>query len=290
MKKSKNIVITGASTGIGYDLAKAFVSGGYRVFGSVRKPEDGDRLMKELGDGFEPLVFDVTNHEQVENAGKLLESKLGEEGLGGLINNAGVAVGGPFMELDIDEFRYQFEVNVMGIIKVTQTFLPLLGAREDHRALPGKIFQISSSAGKIGMPFLSPYVGSKHALEGISQSLRRELLLYGIDVVIIGPGPVKTPIWDKSIGEPIVSKFKRSPWFNSLSLFLNVFTKDAVDKAWTSEKVARIIFNRFEAPTPKSRYALVPQRLKNWVLPNLLSDRTLDKFVKMKLKLDKSSR
>lgn len=287
MNKSKNILITGASTGIGYDLAKVFVDNGYTVFGSVRNQSDAARLREELGSNIQPLVFDVTNHKAVDEVAEKLNEKIGEDGLGGLINNAGIAVGGPFMDLDIEEFRYQFEVNVFGLIKVTQAFLPLLGARDSHGSFPGKILQISSIAGKIGMPFLSPYAGSKHAVEGLSQSLRRELQLYGIDVIVIGPGAIKTPIWNKGAGETQDMKFENSPFYESMKIFQNKFVAKAIRNAWTSEKAAKIILDVFEKSSPKTRYGLIPQRFKNWILPKLLPDRTLDKFVRKSLKLYK---
>lgn len=285
MNKSKNILITGASTGIGYDLAKIFLAKDYQVFGSVRKQSDAARLREELGPNFSALVFDVTDYRAVDEAAEKLKEKLGEDGLGGLVNNAGIAVGGPFMDLDIEEFRYQFEVNVLGLVKVTQAFLPLLGARENHSNLPGKILQISSVAGKMGMPFLSPYVGSKHAVEGITESLRRELTKYGVDVIVIGPGPILTPIWEKSTGEVQDEKFKDSPFYASLKLFQDVFVKDAIKNGWTSEKLASKVLDVFENDTAKTRYAFVPQKLKNWILPRLLPTRMLDKLVKKNLKL-----
>ncbi len=286
MNKSKNILITGASTGIGYDLAKTFVDAGYTVFGSVRNQSDAARLREELGSNIHPLVFDVTNHKAVDEVAEKLNEKIGVEGLGGLINNAGIAVGGPFTDLDIEEFRYQFEVNVLGLVKVTQAFLPLLGARESHDSEPGKILQISSVAGKVGMPFMSPYVGSKHAVEGISQSLRRELQLYGIDVIVIGPGPIKTPIWSK-ISDESQGKFKHSVFYESLKIFKGKFVAQSLRNAWTSEKAAKMILSIYEKSKPKTRYGLVAQRFRNSILPKLLPDRTLDKFVKKNLKLYK---
>ena len=209
--KSKNILITGVSTGIGYDLAKVFLSSGYKVYGSVRKQEDADRLASQLKENFQAVIFDVTDFSEVDKAAKRLEAEIGEEGLAGLVNNAGIAVAGPFIDLSIEDFKHQFDVNVFGMIKVTQSFLPLLGARPDHSSLPGKIVQISSVSGRMGMPFVSAYVGSKYALEGISESMRKELLLYGIDVVLIEPGPIKTPIWRKSM-DPLLEKFKGSDY------------------------------------------------------------------------------
>lgn len=284
MTKSKNILITGVSTGIGYDLAKVFVKNGYTVFGSLRKQEDAQRLSSSLGDQFKPLIFDVTDHDAVDAAANQLKKEIGDEGLGGLINNAGVAIGGPLLDVDIEEYRYQFEVNVIGLVKVTQAFAPLLGACEDHKSEPGRILQISSVAGKMAMPFLSPYVGSKHAVEGISVSLRRELLLFGIDVIVVGPGPIQTPIWQKGTGDK-EEKYQKSPFYPALQIFQNVFVRSAVKKGWTSEKATNIIFKIFEKDKPKTRYALVPQRFMSWTLPKLIPSRMLDRLVGKKLGL-----
>ena len=139
MNESKNILITGASTGIGYALSQAFIHKGYSVYGSVRKQADADRVAAELGERFHPVLFDVTDHSAVEQAAQQLKAELGTAGLGGLVNNAGIALGGPFAHVDVDDFRQNFEVNVIGMIKVTQAFLPLLGAEEDRSTKPGKI-------------------------------------------------------------------------------------------------------------------------------------------------------
>lgn len=287
MNKSRNILVTGASTGIGFDLSKTFLENGYTVFGSVRKPADADRLSKELGENFHPLFFDVTDHVAIDRAAEELTERIGDEGLAGLVNNAGIAVGGPFLHIDIEEFRYQFEVNVLGMVKVTQAFAPLLGARESHQSEPGRILQISSLAGKVAMPFIAPYVGSKHAVEGISNSLRRELLLYGIDVILIGPGPILTPIWEKGTSEEENEEHMNSPYGDSLRIFQNVFVKDAIKTGWTSEKLASEVLKIFEKKKPKVRYALTPKKFQNWTMPRLLPARTLDKFVGKNLKLFK---
>lgn len=279
MAKSKNILITGASTGIGYDLAKVFVANGYTVFGSVRKQEDADRLTNDLGNNFHSLLFDVTDYEGVDRAAKKLEKEIGHVGLGALINNAGIAIGGPLMDLDVSEYKHQFDVNVFGLIKVTQAFLPLLGAKESPPSDPGRIIQISSIAGRHGMPFMSPYAGSKHAVEGITESLRKELLLFGIDVILIEPGPIKTPIWHKGANQAEEEKFQNSVFHVALKKFQTKFVANAVKKAWTSERAAKIIFNAFESKRPKVRYLLVPQKFKNWTLPRLMPSRVVDKVI-----------
>ena len=225
MTKSNNILITGASTGIGYELSKAFTQKSYRVFGSVRKQADADRLQETLGDKFEPLLFDVTDHEAVDVAVEKVRSVVGDEGLGGLVNNAGIAVGGPFIHVEMKDWRQQFEVNVLGLVKVTQAFLPLLGTEDGRKVDPGRIIQISSVSGKIASPFVSAYVGSKFAVEGISNSLRREMQLFGIDVILIGPGPIKTPIWEKSMAGNEDEAFQGSPYEQPLKIFKNDFVR-----------------------------------------------------------------
>jgi len=285
--KSKNIVITGASTGIGYDMVKVFLKNGYAVYGSVRKQEDADRLVEDFGSNFSPLIFDVTDHDAIDLTARQLESKIGSEGLAGLVNNAGIAVAGPFIDLKMEEFQYQFEVNVFGMIKVTQAFLPLLGARENHPVLPGKIIQISSISGRMGMPFVSPYVGSKHALEGITDSLRRELLLYGIDVVLIEPGPIKTPIWKKSM-DPMLEKFKHSVYHDIMKKSEQKFMEPSLKSAIPSDKAAQIIYREFEKKKSKARKVIIAQKFKNWILPAALPARWLDKILGRALGLFKS--
>ncbi|MBA4210573.1 MAG: oxidoreductase, partial [Parvibaculum sp.] len=194
----KSVVVTGVSTGIGNAAARVLAKKGFRVFGSVRKEADAAALKKDLGESFVPLVFDVTDEAGVARAAAEVRAALGGEKLAGLVNNAGIAVSGPLIDLDPDEFRKQMEVNVTGPFLVTQAFAPLLGTDRALKGEPGRIVNISSVAGIRAMPFLGPYAASKFALEGFSEALRRELMMFGIDVVVIGPGPVKTAIWDKA--------------------------------------------------------------------------------------------
>lgn len=272
----KSILITGASTGIGYGCVKELHSRGYQIFGSVRKQADADRLKNELGENFIPLLFDVTDSEGIRTAVKEVENMLGKnQGLAGLINNAGIAIGGPLMLQPIEEIRHHFEVNVMGLIEVTQAFLPLLGARENHALPPGRIINIGSVSGQIAAPFIAAYVGSKHAVEGISHSLRRELLLYGIDVILIEPGSVVTPIWDKGVD---VTPYKDTPYGASSASFAEYAVKDG-KAGFTVEYVGKRIANIFEKRKPKTTYPIVPQKFKNWTMPRLLPDRMIDRMI-----------
>lgn len=283
MEKQKNVLITGVSTGIGAECAKVFAGNGYKVFGSVRKEEDAQSLKDELGDQFQALIFDVTDHEAVDQAADKLTKQLKGEGLACLINNAGMAVSGPMMHVSIRDLQLQFEVNVIGLVKVTQAFLPLLGAKKDYPHLPGKILNISSVAGKIGMPFMGPYSGSKHALEGISESMRRELMLYGIDVIVIGPGAIKTPIWNKGMDQVSTD----NDFAEYLQIFRGRVIKGTLKHALQPDDLARNIFKVFNSSRPKVRYAFVPQRFKGWVLPRLIPSRIIDKAIAKMLKLQK---
>src|SRR6201996_5181579 len=207
----KSVVITGASTGIGYACAKLLLDRGFRVFGSVRKPADADRLKGEFGANFTPLVFDVTDEAAVLAAARDVRAALGGKTLTGLVNNAGIVVAGPLLETSADQFRKQMEVNVLGPVIATQAFGPLLGSDPSLKGPKGRIVMISSVAGKSGNPLTSAYTASKHAIEGLSESLRREMMLFGIDVIIVAPGAVKTPIWSKT-GETGAPDNSNSPY------------------------------------------------------------------------------
>ncbi len=275
----KNALITGVSTGIGYAALKALINKGYHVYGSVRKQADADRILSEFTEGFSPLVFDVTDQEAVDAAAQRVSQEIGDSGLSCLVNNSGIAIGGPLQDQSIDEIDYHFQVNVIGLMRVTKAFLPLLGARDNHAIDPGKIINISSVAGKFAQPFVGAYVGSKHAVEGLSHSLRRELLIYGIDVVIVGPGAVKTPIWDKGIN---MDKYKETAYGKILGKFASVAKKGAAEGLsadFLGEQIAKIADN----PKPKLRYAFVPNSLTNWTIPRLMPDRIVDRFVKKQL-------
>lgn len=271
---SPSVLITGTSTGIGYSLSKIFIENGYQVFGSVRKEADAGRLKSDFPERFFPLLFDVTDVKGIEAAAKIVGEKLRGKGLGGLVNNAGIAQGGPLLYMDMDLVKKHFEVNVFGAINVIKAFAPLLGAVENYPHLPGKIINISSSSGKIASPFVAPYVGSKFALEGISGSLRRELMKFGIDVIVIGPGVVKTPIWDKARN---LEQYDNTPYKIPLKRFKEIVLA-RIDKGLEPEEIARKTFDVFHTKNPKTRYAISPNRLTNWILPRLIPERTLDKI------------
>src|ERR1700761_5993911 len=194
----KSVVVTGSSTGIGWGCTKVLIQKGFRVFGSVRKEADAARLSKEFGANFVPLLFDVTDASAVGKAADVVAAALGNATLDGLVNNAGIAVAGPLLYLDVDEFRNQLEVNLTGQLIVIQAFAPLLGADTSRSGKRGRIVNITSTGGREANPFMGPYNTSKFGFEGFSESLRRELMIFGIDVIVVAPGAVATPIWDKA--------------------------------------------------------------------------------------------
>src|ERR1700724_4779678 len=181
MANSKDVVVTGVSTGIGWGTTKVLVSKGFRVFGSVRKRADADRLQREFGNGFVPLMMDITDAEGVHQAAQKVGSMTGDRNLAGLVNNAGIVVSGPLLHLRPSEYRRQLDVNMISPLVVIQAFAPLLGTGKNRQGPTGRIVNITSSGAKGAIPLLGAYSASQLGLEGMSDALRRELILFGID-------------------------------------------------------------------------------------------------------------
>src|ERR1700686_2686256 len=278
----KSVVITGASTGIGWATAKLLLERGFRVFGSVRKQADADRLKAEFGANFTPLLFGVTDEAAVVAAAREVRAALNGGTLSGLVNNAGIAVAGPVLELAADQFRRQMDVNVIGPIIATQAFGPLLGADPSLRGPKGRIVMISSVAGKNGNPLMSAYSMSKHAIEGLSESLRREMMLFGIDVIIVAPGAVKTPIWSKA-GEVDFSVYKNSPFFPALEK-VRKFMLHLGEIGLPAEKIAEPIADALTSDSPKVRYQITPDPLRR-LMTAVLPKRTVNKIIAKRLGL-----
>ena len=277
----RSVVVTGASTGIGHATAKLLLDKGFKVFGSVRKQADADRLKNELGANFTPLLFDITDEAAVLAAARDVRAALAGETLAGLVNNAGIAVAGPVLELSADQFRRQMDVNVIGPIIATQAFGPLLGSDPQLRGPKGRVVMISSVAGKNGNPLTPAYAASKHALEGLSESLRRELMLFGIDVIIIAPGPVKTPIWGKGQEAVNTDNYKNSPYLPALQK-VSAYMKQLDSIGLPPEKIAERVFDALTLPHPKVRYQIAPDPLRHLVttyLPKRMVDKIIAKRV-----------
>ncbi len=275
------VVVTGVSTGIGWAITKTLTQHGIQVFGSVRKAVDAERLSTEFGTAFTPLLFDVTDEAAVHEAAQKVRELLNGQTLFGLVNNAGVAVPGPLLHLPIAELRNQLEINVTGQVIVTQAFAPLLGADRSLQGKPGRIVNISSVSGKMAMPFVGPYAMSKHALEAFSESLRRELMLFGIDVIIIGPGAIVTPIWDKAM-ELDITPFLQTDYGKVLGKFRD-FMVQRGKAGLPVEQMGKLVLYVLTTPKPKVRYSIVAHKLKDWTIPRLLPKRMLDNLIARQL-------
>jgi len=281
----KSIVITGTSTGIGYATSKLCIENGYHVFGSVRNENDAEKVSSELGKNFTPLIFDVTNETAVKESVKIVEKQIGNQKISGLINNAGVPVVGAVQNLSAEEFKYQFDVNLLGVFHCCQAYLDLLGADKNREGTSGKIINISSISGENGMPFMSAYNMSKYGLEGFSEALRRELLIFGIDVVIIAPGPVKTPIWEKTDQNDILNRYDNSVYKESVSRIMHM-SKKMEQAGVEASVIAKRALSIIENKKSKTRYRIDSTRMQN-ILLQLLPKRIADRMIAKRMGLIK---
>jgi NAD(P)-dependent dehydrogenase (short-subunit alcohol dehydrogenase family) len=270
------VVVTGASTGIGRAAVAKAVREGAHVFASVRKQADADGLKAEFGEAVTPLLFDVADEAAVRAGAAQVTQALGGRRLWGLVNNAGIAVPGPLLHLDTDEIRRQFEINLFGVHNVTRAFADLLGVDSERTGKPGRIVMISSVGGQNGAPFVGPYAASKFALEGYSQSLRRELMLYGIDVIVIGPGAIATPIWDKA-EENDLKRFSNTPYAPMLEGVAQYMVAQGREGLPASD-VGDLIWHCLSHPKPKVRYPILRKPFMDRTLPRLLNPRFVDKI------------
>jgi NAD(P)-dependent dehydrogenase (short-subunit alcohol dehydrogenase family) len=277
---TKYVVITGVSSGIGLSTTIELAQHGYHVFGSVRRAADSERVTSELGNSlaqyFTPLLFDITDIAAVGTAADVVTATIGGQNLTGLVNNAGVTVPGPLLHMPLEEFRQQMEINLVGTLAVTQNFLPLLGARSNAPLPPGRIINVSSVSGRVVYPFMGAYAASKHGLEAMSDALRRELLPYGVDVIVIQPGTTQTPIIDKFAGQ--TAQYANTDYGPILARIDGEVEKRR-RSAIPVETVSRTVRLAMEAKRPKTRYVLPRKWLTGWFLPRWLPDRWFDRLV-----------
>lgn len=262
----KTIFVTGASTGVGFDCVRALLAADFKVVATVRTETDRANLKAKFGDELQILLFDVSDFASVEQIPAQLKG-LGIKSLDGLVNNAGVALAGPFLYQDFAEIQQTIQVNVLSLMKVTQVLLPLLGTDPSAPAI-GRIVNISSIAGKSAAPFLAVYAASKHAVEGFSEALRRELMLYGIRVIVIGPGSIKTPIWQKGFSK-VKDKYNQTPYKNSFQKFISIALSEEKNALEVTD-VSKLVVRAFQVNSPKLRYAPIPRKWANWYLPQLI--------------------
>lgn len=265
------ILVTGASSGIGYATSTYLLDRGYFVFGSVRKAEDARQLEATYSDRFKALIFDVTDEIAINQAKEKVAAVLAGQPLRALVNNAGIAIGGPLKYLSSEEVRKQLEVNVVGLLSVSRAFIPLL----ENPGNPGRIINISSVSGLLVSPFTSLYSASKFAVEALTHGLRRELYFHGVTAVSIQPGPIKTPIWEKAkTMDGIYSHTEYGKVLAKMPSFLDKTEAAAIP----AERVAKLIHQVIVARKPKATYLVMKgaffARLLTW-LPDLWVDKLL---------------
>lgn len=275
------VVVTGASTGIGLACVEVLIEKGFFVFGSVRKEADAERLETRFGADFASLVFDVTDADAVTRGAKVVEEWLARKTLAGLVNNAGVAFPGPLLHLPIEDFRRQLEVNLVGQLCVTQAFAPLLGARVPRGGAPGRIVNMSSVAGTRATPFLGAYAASKFGLEGMSDAMRRELMIYRIDVIVIQPGMIATPIWDKADNADF-SGFDATV-YGPAARKVQKYAVEGGRAAPGPERVAESVLRALTATRPPPRIPVVTSSILGNTLPRLLPARIIDWLIARRL-------
>jgi NAD(P)-dependent dehydrogenase (short-subunit alcohol dehydrogenase family) len=274
---SGTVVVTGASTGIGEATALHLDALGFDVFAGVRKPSDAERLDASGSERLRALSLDVTNPASLEAATSTVAESAGGRGLAGLVNNAGIAVSGPLEFLPLDEIRRQLEVNVVGQVAVTQGFLPLL------REARGRIVNIGSIGGRIALPLLGPYAASKFAMEAITDSLRREVRGFGIEVSIVEPGGVATPIWQKSdaVAEDLIRDFPPE----AQGLYGDLIDAGRAQAARVAQEgmppasVAKVVEHALTARKPRTRYLVGRDAKTRAKVARLLPDRSFDALV-----------
>jgi NAD(P)-dependent dehydrogenase (short-subunit alcohol dehydrogenase family) len=270
---ASTVVITGASTGIGAACALDLAARGFRVFAGVRRDADGAALRARAA-AITPLPLEVTDAASIAAAVATVSTAVGGHGLGGLVNNAGIAAGGPLEVLPLAEVRRLFEVNVFGALAVTQGFLPLL------RTARGRVVNMGSIAGRVALPFIGPYSMSKAALASMSDALRLELDAWGIEVALVEPGAIATPIWKKSTAA--ADALQATVRHDVLALYrahldcIRAVIADAEQRAIPAQAVADAVAHALTAPRPNTHYlvgadarfraglaALLPQRLQD---------------------------
>lgn len=274
MTDARGVLVSGASTGIGRACALRLDRAGWCVFAGVRKDSDGEALRASSSDRLTPVMLDVTEQHTIDAAHQHVQATMGDAGLAGLVNNAGIGTGGPVEFLPLETYRAVMEVNYFGHIAVTQKFLPMV------RKAQGRIVFTSSIGGKISNPFMSVYTGSKHALEALADSLRLEVAPHGVHVSLIEPGAIKTPMLrrveetrDEMLDAipPHAAHLYREAGEALVDAFIDM-ARNALDP----DAAAEVIERALTARRPKPRYLVGRDAKMNAFLAWILSDRMLD--------------
>ncbi len=279
----KAVVITGASTGIGAACAWHLDRLGFTVFAGVRRVEDGEALKAQGSERFQALLLDITDAGSIARARQVVTDLVGDCGLAGLVNNAGIAVAGPLEVVPVADLRRQFEVNVIGQVAVTQAFLPLL------RQGRGRIVNMGSIAGRAAMPVMGPYSASKFALEAVTDALRLEVQQWGIKVSIVEPGAIATPIWTKSGSKAEELEAGASEELKTLyaGVIAGVRARvaEAAARAISPDAVSDAVVQALTAAHPQTRYLVGRDAKVRALMIKLLPDRWSDRLMTWILKL-----
>jgi len=283
----KSVVITGASSGIGAACALHLDKLGLRVFAGVRRQTDAEALKSKASSRLVAIALDVADSLSVSTAASAVAGAVGDAGLDGLVNNAGVVVTGPVEFLPLPELRRQLEINVVGQVAVTQAFLPLI------RAARGRIVNMGSIAGRLATPFSSAYGASKFALEALTDALRLELAPWGISVSIIEPGAVATPIWEKGMKNGAAMLAAAPPealvlYAEALEAFKRT-SEHAAKNAIDPMDVARAVEHALTAAKPKTRYVVGRRARIGAAMALLVPDRMRDTMVAKAMRLPKDA-
>jgi NAD(P)-dependent dehydrogenase (short-subunit alcohol dehydrogenase family) len=271
------VVVTGASSGIGRATATHLDSLGFRVFAGVRKESDADALRAAGSDRLEPMELDVADESSVDSAAREVSERVGDAGVAGLVNNAGIGVGGPVELLALDDLRRQLEVNLVGQVAVTQALIPQL------RRASGRIVFMSSVGGRIAIPFMSPYHVSKWGVEALADSLRIELSPWGMEVVVIEPGSIATPMWDKSQNEAddILDRMdaEQRELYGERVAALQAAALEEAARGIPPERVAEVVAKVLTARRPRTRYLVGRDAKVNARVRRLVPDRVFDRLI-----------
>lgn len=269
----RSVIVTGASTGIGRATALRLDASGWRVFAGIRDPAAAESLRAAGSERLTPLILDVTDPEQIAAAAARVEEE-SEDGLHGLVNNAGVAIPGPLETIPLEDFRRQLEVNLVAYVAVTQALLHSI------RKAKGRVVFVSSIGGRMAFPFGGPYHASKFGTEAIGDVFRQELRPWGLRVAIIEPGSIDTPIWERGQRKAIEIEAKAPKTDLLYGAAIEKFRKliqDTAERGIPPEKVAKAIAHALESNRPRTRYlvgldAKVQARLKP-LIPTPIFDR-----------------
>jgi NAD(P)-dependent dehydrogenase (short-subunit alcohol dehydrogenase family) len=277
----RNVLVTGASSGIGEATVHHLAGLGMRVFAAVRDTVDGEALRTQAQDAgpVVPVVLDVRDEASIARAVDEVRAAVGGEGLDGLVDNAGEGIPGPLEMVDLAQLREQLEVNVVGQVAVTQAALPLL------RQARGRIVFVGSIGGKVAVQFAGPYHASKYAIEAIGDCLRQELAPDGIAVAIVEPGPISTGIWDKAAAriDDLLTRTPEVDRYRERLLSLRESLQSADQKGGSPDDVAKVIGKALTASSPATRYpvgtvATLASAVKPWI-PDKLYDAVVRRAV-----------